>query len=153
MDKKNSHVDNKGFINQLLDNSNDFYAKAFQQFNFYKKLLGTRVIVTRVKNESDYRDVFGYIYSSTLLDDSDKEEFEYMILINLNDMKSLFQKNIDQIEFFDNEFVIKVGDVITYTRRDQEFKFKVSKVETFSEAEGVLYRYTMMGMTEIDSFR
>jgi len=153
MDKKNSHVDNKGFINQLLDNSNDFYAKAFQQFNFYKKLLGTRVIVTRVKNESDYRDVFGYIYSSTLLDDSDKEEFEYMIFININDMNSLFQKNIDQIEFFDNEFVIKVGDVITYTRRDQEFKFKVSKVEIFSEAEGVLYRYTMMGMTEIDSFR
>lgn len=113
MDKKNSHVDNKGFINQLLDNSNDFYAKAFQQFNFYKKLLGTRVIVTRVKNESDYRDVFGIIYSSTLLDDSDKEEFEYMILINLNDMNSLFQKNIDQIEFFDNEFVIEVGDVIT----------------------------------------
>jgi hypothetical protein len=62
-------------------------------------------------------------------------------------------KSIDQIEFYDNNNVLKSGDVVTFSRRDQEFKFKITRAETFSEAEGVLYRYIMMGMTEIDSFR
>jgi len=153
MEKKNTHIEDKGFVNQLIDNANDFYAKAFQQFDFYKKLMGTRVIVTRMKDYSDYKEVFGNIYSSTLLDDSDKEEFEYVILINMNDMKPIFMKSIDQIEFYDNNNVLKSGDVVTFSRRDQEFKFKIIRAETFSEAEGVLYRYIMTGMTEIDSFR
>lgn len=140
-----------GFVNQYLDNANQFYATSFKQFNFYKKLLGTKVIVTRIKQDSKYKQVFGSVYSSTMLDDEEREEFNYTILINLNDMKNLYQKMIDQVDFYDNEDKIKIGDILTFTRKKQEYKFKVIKQETFSEAGGVLNRYQLQGLIEVNS--
>jgi hypothetical protein len=94
---------NNGFINKYLDNANTFYHIALQQFKFYKKLEGTKVVVSRVSNSSKYKEVFGTTYSSTLMNDNEKSEFEYVIIINMNDMKKLYQKNIDQLQFMDNQ--------------------------------------------------
>jgi hypothetical protein len=141
-------MSSNGFINKYLDNANTFYHIALQQFKFYKKLEGTKVVVSRISNSSKYKEVFGTTYSSTLMNDNEKSEFEYVIIINMNDMKKLYQKNIDQLQFMDNQDTIKLGDVLTYTRKTQEYKFKVTDVQTFSEAEGVLYQYTIAGMTE-----
>lgn len=137
-----------GFIRDVLDTSNKFYHISLKQFKFYKKILGTKVQVQRVISESKYRDVFGSLYTSENLDDCEIEKFDYIALINMNDMKKLFAKNIEQLEFYDNEDILHKGDVLSYKRKDQEYKFKVSEVETFSEAEGVLYKYTVIGIVE-----
>lgn len=138
----------EGFINQLLDNTNQFYSTSLKQFSFYKKMLGYKVIVSRIKESSKYKEVFGSIYSSTIKGDEEVTEFEYIVLFNMNDMKKIFQKSVEQLDFFDNESMLELGDVLTYSRRGQEYKFKVINIETFSEAEGVLNRYTLTGLVE-----
>lgn len=140
-----------GFINQLLDNANQFYATSLKQFKFYKKLLGTKVIVTRVNQDSKYKTVFGNIYNTTLIDDEDKTEFDYIVLINMNDMKNIYQKMIDQLDFYDNEDKLRVGDILTFSRKSQEYKFKIIRQDTFSEAGGVLNRYQIQGLIETNA--
>lgn len=140
-----------GFVNRYLDNANKFYSTALKQFKFYKKIEGCKVIVSRISKDSKYKSVFGSIYSSTMVDDDEREEFPYVVVFNMNDMKKIFQKSIEQMDFYDNEDVLKLGDVITYARKGQEYKFKIVDVQSFSEAEGVLNRYTVTGMIETNA--
>ena len=135
-----------GFINRYLDNANKFYSTALKQF-----IEGCKVIVSRISKDSKYKSVFGSIYSSTMVDDDEREEFPYVVVFNMNDMKKIFQKSIEQMDFYDNEDVLKLGDVITYARKGQEYKFKIVDVQSFSEAEGVLNRYTVTGMIETNA--
>lgn len=138
-----------GFIEQLLDNTNRFYSVAFNQFDWWKKIQGTKCTVSRLAENNKYKRVFGSVASSTELDDSDLEKFDYVVLISMNDMKKLYQKSIDPLQFFDNNDKIQIGDIITFCRGKQEYKWKITEVQTFSEAEKVLQQYTMTGMTEV----
>lgn len=139
----------EGFIKSILDGTNQFYSTALKQFEWYKKILGTKVIVSRLKTADKYKDVFGSTATSTLVDDTDLDKFPYVVLINMNDMLRLYQKSTNQLQFQDNLDVIKIGDVLTFSRNGQEYKWKVINVETFSEAERVLYQYTIQGMQEV----
>lgn len=140
-----------GFIERLLDNTNHIYQTSLKQFDWHKKVQGTRVQVTRIKDNAKYKNVFGAIASSTLPDDQEAEKFEYVILISLNDMKKLFQKAVDQIQFYDNEDKLELGDIVGYTRGSQEYKFKVIDIMTFSETNNVLRQYTLGGLTEVNA--
>ena len=142
---------NVGFVQQYLDNANQFYATALKQFSFYKKILGTKVIISRIKKTASVNIVFGASVSSTLPEDKDVEKFDHVIIINLNDMKNVYLKTAGEMDIYDNEDVIKIGDVLTYARKNQEYKFKVIRHESFSEAEGVLNKYTINSFTETNS--
>lgn len=139
----------EGFVKSILDATNQFYSVSLKQFEWYKKQLGTRVQVSRLKQLDKYKDVFGSVATSTLIDDDSLEKFPYVVLINLNDMVKLYQKSINQLQFYDNLDKLKIGDVLIFTRNDQEYKWKITDVQTFSEAEGVLYSYTIQGMQEV----
>jgi hypothetical protein len=139
-----------GFVNKYLDNANLFYSIALKQFKVYKKLLGTKVVVTRILNDSKYKSVFGSTYHSTLRNDNEVKKFDATIIINMNDMKKIFQKTIDQLDFYDNERVMELGDIFIFSRKNQEYKFKVVNIESFSEASDVLWRYTATGLVEVN---
>jgi hypothetical protein len=139
-----------GFVNKYLDNTNLFYSIALKQFKVYKKLLGTKVVVTRILNDSKYKSVFGSTYHSTLRNDNEVKKFDATIIINMNDMKRIFQKTIDQLDFYDNERVMELGDIFIFSRKNQEYKFKVVNIESFSEASDVLWRYTATGLVEVN---
>lgn len=141
-------ADGFGFVDGVLDSANRFNSVALLQMKMSKKILGTKVIVKRVKKDSKYSKVFGSLYTSENLDDEQVDEFEYTVLINKNDMLKLYQRNIDQLEFSDNENFLQKGDVLCYRRNDIEFKFKITEVETFSDAGGILYKYTLSGIIE-----
>lgn len=143
----------ENFIKPLLDGANSFYRVGLKQFSWQKKLQGTKCLVSRLVTESKYKHVFGSTVSSTMIDDEERDEFPYVVLINMNDMLKIYQKSINQLDFYDNEDVLKLGDVIRFSREGQEFRFKVVDVQTFSEAERVLNRYTISGMTEVNSTR
>jgi len=90
-----------GYINKWFDKADKFYNISLKQFEFHKKILGTRVRVTRIKDTSKYKAVLGSVYTSNILNDADKVEFDYVVIINLNSMKQLFNRNIDSLEFYD----------------------------------------------------
>lgn len=141
----------EGFVNSILDATNQFYSVALKQFDWYKKILGTKVQVLRLKNIDKYKDVFGSVASSTFVDDDNLIKIPYVVLINMNDMLKLYQKSINQLQFYDNKDFLKIGDLILFTRNNQEYKWKITNIETFSEAEGVLYSYSIQGLQEVES--
>lgn len=140
-----------GFIDVIQDNTLNFYKIAFYQFSWWKQFQGTKIQIIRITENSKYKSVFGSIANSTLPDDRDAEKIPYTILINMNDLKKIYQKSIDPLTFYDNENTIRIGDILAFNRRDQEYKWKVTDVQTFSEAEGVLYQYTIQGLNEVIS--
>lgn len=144
---------NLGFNESLLDKSSKFYSVSLQQFKVQKKLQGIRVKVSRVKETSKYKKVLGSVYNSTVPDDEELEEFDYTVLIQINDMKQLFQKINGTLTFLDNEYMIHKGDMLSYSRGDQKFEFKVTEVENFSDVKGVLYQYTLMGLKEYNNIK
>lgn len=140
-----------GFVSDMHDASNHFHKIAFKQIKFNKKILGTKVLVTRTKQDSKYKKVYGALYNSGLKGNNNQESFEYVVLINMNDMHRLYQRTIDQLEFYDNEKVLDMGDTLTYYRSGRKYQFKITAVDTWSDDIDVLYKYTIAGMNEINT--
>ena len=141
-------MSDNGFVNQHADNVLHFYRNALLQFNFTKKYYGTQVVVNRPIKGSDGEEVFGSIYSSTIANDDEYEYFNYVIVINMNNMKNIYLKTIEQVEIFDNEAVLKKGDTLTFTRGNYEYKFIIKEHYTYSEAGGVINKYLLSGFRE-----
>lgn len=140
-----------GFVNIILDNTNHIHRIGLKQFSWWKKIQGTKCQVVRIKENTSYKNVFGSIANSTLPDDDDAEKFSYIILTSMNDMKKLFQKSIDPLQFYDNDSVLQLGDILVFSRLHQEYKWKVTEIQTFSETANVLNQYTITGLVEVNS--
>lgn len=140
-----------GFVNSILDNTNRIHQVGLKQFSWWKKVQGTKCQVVRIKENTSYKNVFGSIANSTLPDDDDAEKFPYVVLISMNDMKKLFQKSIDPLQFYDNEGILQLGDILVFSRLSQEYKWKVTDIQTFSETGNVLNYYTISGLAEVNS--
>ena len=136
---------------QLLDTTNSFYSATMALMDTQKKLQGITVEVERNTDRDKYKKVFGSVYTSNLVDDDSVEHFQYVVLIQVNDMKNAYMKNVGSVDFYDNADVIQKGDLLSYTRGGQRFQFKVVAVETFSDVGGVLYHYTLQGLWETNT--
>lgn len=55
---------NEGFVNRYRDAVNKFYKLGAKQYILYKKIMGTKVIVERVKVDDSYREVFGSTFTT-----------------------------------------------------------------------------------------
>jgi hypothetical protein len=141
----------EGFIQPMIDMANEFISVGLQQFEWQKEIEGTKVMVSRVTSDSKHKRLYGTTTSSTLRADTKVEEFPYVVIINTQDMVKLYQKSITQLDFLDNKDILKLGDVISYSRNGQLFRYKIIDVQTFSEAGGLLNRYTLAGMAEVNS--
>jgi len=142
---------NVGFTEALLDAANGFYSSAMELMNMQKKLQGITVDVERNTHKDKYKAVFGSLYTSNLVGDDSVEHFPYVVLIQVNDMKNAYAKNIGSLDFYDNADVIQKGDLLSYTRGGMRFQFKVTAVETFSDVGGVLNHYTLQGLWETNT--
>jgi len=139
---------NTGFTTAMIDRSHKFYKAALKQIKWMKKIQGVRVEVERIAKDSKYRTVLKGLYTSTNIGDDEIINFPYVALIQINDMKRLFLKQIDQLDFFDNEYILEKGDIISYCHGNTKFQFKISEVTNFSDVDGILYQYTLMGIKE-----
>lgn len=149
--KPNGTMSSKGFVERLLDNTNRIYQVSLKQFDWWKKVQGTKVQVVRIKESSSYRAVYGSIANSTLPDDSQAEKFPYVVLISMNDIKRIFAKTQDPLQFMDNQDVLRLGDILTFARGSQEYKWKITEVMTFSESADVIHTYTITGLNEVNA--
>ena len=144
-------MNNEGFVGLLVSNPNISYQIMLQQFDWWKMAQGTKVQVSRILENTKYRHVYGSIANSTLPDDRDAERFPYVILISMNDMKKIFQKSADPLQFYDNKSELKIGDILIFSRNGQEYKWKITEVQSFGESEEVLNQYSISGLNEIIS--
>jgi len=135
-------------ISPLVDKAEKFYRIALASFKLPKLLIGTRVIVTRVKETSKYNNVFGKVYTSNLLLDSDTETFQVKLLLSQETLSRIHALQAEILEVYDRESLLKTGDLVTYQRRDLIFRFKVKEIEALANSRSSIYKYTLVGIKE-----
>lgn len=140
---------NDSFISRHLNNSAKFYSRSFKLFNFYKKAgMATVFLVSRVKENSKYQEVYGSTYGSTLLNDPETETKTISLIVNLQKLLDIWNIQSDSLEVYDVEELVERGDILTYKRGSNTFSFKVSEVKSFTEQPQILYMFTLVPIKE-----
>lgn len=133
---------------RLLDKANKFYSIAMKNIKLQLSLLGTDFVVLRPKDNSKWKNVFGGSYSSNSTLENDYDQFNIRLIVNMNDMKDVWNRNRDNIESLTNDGSLEVGDELQYTRNKRTYRFKVSQKLSYSEVADIFYVYTLSSMIE-----
>jgi hypothetical protein len=112
------------------------------------KLLGTDFVVLRPKDNSKWKNVFGGTYSSDSTLENDYDQFTTRLIINMNDMRDVWNRNRDTIESYSPDGSLRVGDELQYTRNKRTYRFKISMKQGFSEDANTLFTYTLSSIIE-----
>ena len=141
-------ANNEDMASKLLERANKVYEIGLKNISLQMKLLGTDFVVLRPKDNSKWKNVFGGSYSSDSTLENDYEQFTTRLIINLNDMRDVWNRNRDTVESYSPDGSLKVGDELQFTRNKRTFRFKISMKQGYSEDAGVLFTYTLSSIIE-----
>ena len=141
-------ANSEDMASKTLDKANKLYSIGIKNIALPMKLLGTTFVVLRPKDNSKWKNVFGGSYSSDSTLENDYEQFTTKLIINLNEMRDVWNRNRDTIEAYSPDGNLKVGDELQYTRDKRTYRFKISMKQGFSESAGVLFIYTLSSIIE-----
>ena len=141
-------ANSEDMASRLLERANKVYEIGLKNINLQMKLLGTDFVVLRPKDNSKWKNVFGGSYSSDSTLENDYEQFTTRLIINLNDMRDVWNRNRDTVESYSPDGSLKVGDELQFTRNKRTYRFKISMKQGYSEDAGVLFTYTLSSIIE-----
>lgn len=131
-----------------LEKANKLYSIGIKNIKLQMKLLGTEFVVLRPKDNSKWKNVFGGSYSSESTLENDYEQFTTTLIVNMNEMRDVWNRNRDVIESYTPDGSLQVGDELQYTRDKRTYRFKISMKQGYSEAAEGLYTYTLSSIIE-----
>lgn len=138
----------EGMSSKLLDRANKLYALGAKGIKFQMAMLGTDFVVKRPKDNSKWKNVFGGSYSSASTLENDYDEFSTRLIVNMNEIKDVWNRNRDTLESYSPTGDLEVGDEVQYTRDKRTYRFKVSMKQAYSETADVLFVYTLSSIIE-----
>lgn len=133
---------------RYLDKANKFLEIGMRNIKLQLKFLGTKFVVSRPKENSKWKNVFGGSYSSDSTLENDYEQFTTKLLINLNDLRDVWSRNRDTVEVYSDKNDLEVGDELQYTRDKITYRFKVVQKNAFSEVAKGIYVYVLSSIIE-----
>lgn len=133
---------------KVLDQANKLYKIGLKGIKLQMNMLGTDFVVLRPKDNSKWKNVFGGAYSSDNTLENDYEQFTVKLIVNMNDMKDVWNRNQSQVQAFTNDGTLEVGDEIQYTREKRTYRFKVMSKQAFSEVADVWFTYVLSSIVE-----
>ena len=133
---------------KLLDKANKLYSIGMKNIKLQLNLLGTSFVVLRPKDNSKWKNVFGGSYSSDSTLETDYDQFQTILIINMNDMRDVWSRNRDIIETYSDEGNLEVGDEVQYSRNGVTYRYKIIQKQAFSEAKIGLYVYMLSTIIE-----
>ena len=133
---------------KLLEKANKLYSIGMKNMALQMKLLGTDFVVLRPKDNSKWKNVFGGTYSSDSTLENDYDQFTTRLIINMNDMRDVWNRNRDTIESYSPDGSLQVGDELQYTRNKRTYRFKISMKQGYSEEANTLFIYTLSSIVE-----
>lgn len=131
-----------------LDKANKLYSIGMKAIKLQMALQGTDFVVLRPKDNSKWKNVFGGSYSADSTLENDYEQFTTRLIINMNDMRDVWNRNRDTLESYTPDGSLKVGDELQFTRDRRTYRFKIVMKQSFSEAADILYSYTLSSIIE-----
>lgn len=138
----------ENMVSQVLDKSGKFYQAALGTIRAQLSLIGTSFVVLRPKDNSKWKNVFGGSYSSESTLENDYTQFTTTLLVNMNDMKDVWNRNRDSLDTVTDDGSLEVGDELQYTRDGRTFRFKISQKYGYSETANTVFAYTLMSIIE-----
>ena len=133
---------------RYLEKASKFYGIGMKGIKLQLKFLGTKFVVNRPLTGSKWKNVFGGSYSSDSTLETDYDQFETTLLINLNDLRDVWARNRDSVEVYSDKGDLEVGDELQYTREKLTYRFKVIQKQAFSEAAKGLFVYVLSSIIE-----
>jgi hypothetical protein len=130
------------------DKAQKLYQIGLKAIKVQLALNGTKFIVSRPKDNSKWKNVFGGSYSSDSTLENDYDQFETTLIINTSEMRDVWNRNRDSLEAVTNDGSLEVGDELQYTRGGRTYRFKISLKQGYSELSNSLYSYTLMSIVE-----
>ncbi|MBR2246474.1 MAG: hypothetical protein IJ880_05550 [Bacilli bacterium] len=130
------------------DRAQKLYQIGLKNIKLQLKLNGTQFVVMRPKENSKWKNVFGGSYSSESTLENDYDQFTTTLIVNMNDMRDVWNRNRDTLEAWTNDGSLQVGDELQYTRDGRTYRFKISLKQGFSETANSLFSYTLMSIIE-----
>lgn len=141
-------MSSEDMTSKILDKANKIYSIGMKAIKLQMKLLGTDFVVLRPKDNSKWKNVFGGSYSADSTLENDYEQFTTRLIINLNDMRDVWNRNRDMVQSFTPDGSLKVGDELQFTRDKRTYRFKIVMKQSFSESADILYTYTLSSIVE-----
>ena len=138
----------ENMASKLLDKANSLYKIGLKGIKLQLDMLGTDFVVLRPKDNSKWKNVFGGAYSSDNTLENDYDQFTTKLIVNMNDMKDVWNRNQSQLQAFTNDGTLEVGDEIQYTRENRTYRFKVMSKQAFSEVADVWFTYILSSIVE-----
>lgn len=138
----------ENMASKVLDQANKLYKIGLKGIKLQMNMLGTDFVVLRPKDNSKWKNVFGGAYSSDNTLENDYEQFTVKLIVNMNDMKDVWNRNQSQVQAFTNDGTLEVGDEIQYTREKITYRFKVMSKQAFSEVADVWFTYVLSSIVE-----
>lgn len=138
----------ENMASKVLDQANKLYKIGLKGIKLQMNMLGTDFVVLRPKDNSKWKNVFGGAYSSDNTLENDYEQFTIKLIVNMNDMKDVWNRNQSQVQAFTNDGTLEVGDEIQYTREKRTYRFKVMSKQAFSEVADVWFTYVLSSIVE-----
>lgn len=138
----------ENMASKLLDKANQFYSIGAKNIKIMKALKGTDFVVLRPKDNSKWKNVFGGSYSSDSTLENDYEQFTTTLILELSDMRDVWNRNRDIIQTVTDDESLQVGDELQYTRDKITYRFKIIQKSAFSEAAKVIFQYTLSSIVE-----
>ena len=135
-------------VSSQLEKANKLYSIGAQAIKIQLALAGTNFVVLRPKDNSKWKNVFGGTYSSDSTLENDYDQFTTRLIVNLSEMKDVWNRNRDTLEVITNDGTLEVGDELQYTRDKRTYRFKVVLKQGYSETANVIYNYTLMSIIE-----
>lgn len=139
---------NNSFLNNSQLTSQKFYEIAGRHFEFYRKILGIEVEVTRHKESTEVINVYGSSYTSDLDRDSDTESFRVRVVLNRTLMLQKWDLN-EPIEYTDVTEIFERGDIVTYVDGDLSFSYKVDKATGFTTRSDAAFSWSLIPAKEL----
>jgi hypothetical protein len=138
----------ENMASKMLDQANKLYKIGLKGIKLQMDMLGTDFVVLRPKDNSKWKNVFGGAYSSDNTLENDYEQFTTKLIVNMNEMKDVWNRNQSQLQAFTNDGTLEVGDELQYTRDKRTYRFKVMSKQAFSEVADVWYTYILSSIVE-----
>ena len=141
-------TNSENMASKLLDTANKLYEIGMKNIALQMKLIGTDFVVLRPKDNSKWKNVFGGSYSSDSTLENDYTQFTTRLIVNMNEMRDVWNRNRDTLESYSPDGSLRVGDEVQYTRNKRTYRFKISMKQGYSEAAETLYIYTLSSIIE-----
>lgn len=140
-------MDKKGFVPNVYDSSVRFMEISVKMFEFYRKLLGTEVKVTRITGDKR-KQILSATLTSTFSDNKDIMEFNWKILINQSQMNPRFRSNTGTFDIYDVIDKLEIGDLLKFNYLGMNYEFKVTAGHAYGNGAKIIYQYTLSAINE-----